>query len=78
VAQVELAVANRAGDAPRLPPELADAHVSIVTVPLPAMAVSSTDIRACVAARQDISALVPAAVAGYIDEHGLYRNPLRS
>ena len=47
-------------------------------VPLPMMDVSATDIRTRVAAGRDISALVPAGVAGYIARHGLYRSPDRS
>jgi len=78
VALVALAVANRAGEHPTLPPELADVPIELTEVPLPAIAISSTAIRARVAAGLDIAALVPAAVAGYIADHGLYRNPLRS
>ncbi len=78
VALVDLAVANRAGEHPAIPSELADIPIRVTEVPLPAIAISSTAIRERVAARLDIAALVPAAVAGYIDDHGLYRNPLRS
>ncbi len=78
VARVDLAVANRAGEHPAVPSELADVPVQLTEVPLPAMAISSTAIRGRVAAGLDIASLVPAAVAGYIDAHGLYRNPLRS
>ena len=39
------------------------------------MAVSGTEIRARVARGEDIAALVPAPVAAYIAEHGLYRLP---
>jgi nicotinate-nucleotide adenylyltransferase len=39
------------------------------------MAVSGTEIRARVARGEDIGALVPAPVAAYIAEHGLYRLP---
>lgn len=78
VARVPLAVANRAGAAPVLPPELAAAGASWREIPLPPMAVSATVIRARVAAGQEIASLVPAPVAGYIAEHGLYREPARS
>jgi nicotinate-nucleotide adenylyltransferase len=78
VARVELAVAHRAGEPHGLPRELADVPLRLSEVPLPGMAISSTAIRARVAAGLDVAALVPAAVAGYIAEHGLYRNPLRS
>ncbi len=78
VARVTLAVANRAGDAPCIPPELARSALPLVEVPLPPMATSSTDIRARVAAGRDIAALVPTPVARYIADHGLYRHPLRS
>jgi len=40
---------------------------------MPRMAISSTDIRARVAAGLDISTLVPAAVAQYIHQHRLYQ-----
>jgi nicotinate-nucleotide adenylyltransferase len=40
---------------------------------MPSMALSSTDIRARIAAGLDISALVPPAVAQYIHQHRLYR-----
>jgi nicotinate-nucleotide adenylyltransferase len=78
VALVQLAVAARAGDAVRAPAEVADAQVSLHEVPLPPLAISATDIRARVAAGAPIASLVPAAVAGYIAEHGLYRSPPRS
>jgi nicotinate-nucleotide adenylyltransferase len=42
-------------------------------VPMQPSAVSSSDIRARVARGEDISGLVPAAVANYIAEKGLYR-----
>ena len=78
VATVRLAVANRGDDAPRIPPELADADVRMDVVSMPPSAISATEIRARVADGRDISALVPPGVARYIDEHGLYRDPLRS
>ena len=42
-------------------------------VTMPRLDISSTDIRARVAAGRPIRWLVPAPVAGYIAEHGLYR-----
>jgi nicotinate-nucleotide adenylyltransferase len=76
VAQVRLGVAERAGDAVRAPAELG--AVALQPVPLPPLAISSSDIRARLAAGRDIASLVPAAVASYIAEHGLYRLPPRS
>jgi nicotinate-nucleotide adenylyltransferase len=42
-------------------------------IPLTPMPVSASDIRARVARGEDISGLVPSAVANYIAQHGLYR-----
>ena len=53
-------------DASRLPPGRRK------PVELPPMPVSSTEIRQRASAGQDISGLVPAAVAGYIAQHHLY------
>jgi nicotinate-nucleotide adenylyltransferase len=71
LARVVLAVANRPGAPRRVHPDvLRHPHRA---VPLPMLDISSTDIRARVAAGQDISTLVPPGVAGYIETHGLYR-----
>lgn len=43
----------------------------------PRWRLSATEIRARVAAGRSIRHLVPAAVAAYIDDHGLYRDPER-
>ena len=75
VALVQLAVANRAGEAPALPAELGAAGVTLHALAMPALEVSSSEIRARVAAGREIASLVPAPVAGYIAEHGLYRPP---
>ena len=69
--RVTLAVANRPGATP-----LAHADVQLAphtVVALPMMDISSTEIRERVAAGQGVDNLVPAAVAGYIDQHHLYR-----
>ncbi len=73
---VELAVANRPG-------ETREPHTDVRRfphrmVPLPMLDISSTDVRARVAAGLDISELVPPGVARYIETHGLYRSPVRS
>ncbi|MBI5334128.1 MAG: nicotinate (nicotinamide) nucleotide adenylyltransferase [Burkholderiales bacterium] len=84
VAQATLAVAARAGAQIVAPPELAAVPHRLVRLPLPAMPVSSTEIRARLAgpgaavasgepARALVPTLLPASVAGYIDQHNLYR-----
>lgn len=74
--RVTLAVANRPGAAPRPDPQVL--RVKHTAVPLPMMDISSTDIRARVAAGQGIADLVPVGVARYIDQHRLYRDGHRS
>ena len=70
---VTLAIANRPDAALAADPHvLRVAHEAIA---LPMMDISSTDIRARVAARQGIADLVPRAVARYIARHHLYRDP---
>jgi len=69
--RVTLAVANRPGVSLEASPEVA--QVDHEAVALPMMDISSTDIRARVAAGLRVDALVPAAVARYIDQHHLYR-----
>jgi nicotinate-nucleotide adenylyltransferase len=73
MALVTLAVAGRPGSA-----GAPDARIAAATrraVALPPMDVSSTGIRARVAARLPIVSLVPPAVAGYIARHHLYEGP---
>jgi nicotinate-nucleotide adenylyltransferase len=47
-------------------------------IEIPALAISSTDIRARVATGRPIRYLLPDAVADYIADHGLYRPSVRS
>ena len=67
---VTLAVAARPGPTPPVHAEVA--ALAHKVVPLAMMDISSTDIRARVAAGLPVSHLVPEAVAGYIDQQGLY------
>jgi nicotinate-nucleotide adenylyltransferase len=52
---------------------LCPADAQPVLVEMPAMDISSTEIRRSVAAVEPIEHLVPPTVAKYIAEHGLYR-----
>ena len=77
---VTLAVARRGTQLPQPSAELAAVPHRMVTLPMPPMTVSSTDIRARLsqgrpgeAVAQTLApALVPEAVAGYIANHQLY------
>ena len=79
LALATVAVAHRAiqiGDAARFDPAALlglPAGARFETLELPAMDISATDIREHAARREDLSALVPPAVARYIDQHLLYR-----
>lgn len=70
LSRVTLAVACRPGAAPAADDEVRRA--ARVEVPLPPMAVSSTEVRRRVAAGEPITDLVPPEVARYIDSHRLY------
>lgn len=74
-----LAVAVRGGGPAPDPETLARTvpgiGARIAPVPMPRMDISSTDIRARVAAGTSIRFLAPPAVAAYIADHGLYRTP---
>jgi nicotinate-nucleotide adenylyltransferase len=76
VQRITLAVACRGDAAPCPAPALAAQPHHMIGVPLPAMHLSATDIRARLSQGQRAQtlapAMVPEAVAGYIDNHHLY------
>jgi nicotinate-nucleotide adenylyltransferase len=73
---VTLAVASRGGAVPMPDPALAATPHRVVTLALPRIDVSATEIRRRIADGRDYTDMVPAAVARYIDQHHLYRgNP---
>ncbi len=68
-------VAHRAGEpAPELAAlaSLCQETTQPIVINMPTVEVSSTEIRRLIARREPIDALVPAAVAAYIGEEGLY------
>lgn len=69
---ITLAVANRPGA--ELPVNAEIQAAGHEAVALPMMEISSTDIRARIAAGQGAHGLVPDAVARYIDSHHLYQD----
>ena len=71
---VTWAVAGRAGEAPAASPEVAALAHRVRLLPMPAMAVSSTGIRARRARNESIDGLVPPSVAAYIEANHLYRS----
>ena len=71
--EVTLAVAGRHGVSPTPSDELRAHRHRVVTLPLPRIDISASEIRRRIAQGQDISSMVPAAVASYIDRHHLYR-----
>ena len=78
VQRVTLAVAARDGVEPQPAPELAAEPHRAVTLPLPRIDVSSSEIRQRIAGGRDYTDMVPPAVARYIDLHPLYRGIPRS
>jgi nicotinate-nucleotide adenylyltransferase len=70
--RVTLAVVARDGVAPRTSPEVESVGPSVQVIPMPPVDVSSTLIRQRLLDGLGIEHLVPAAVARYIERHGLY------
>ena len=68
---VALAVANRPDATPEVNPQIA--REPLISLALPMMDVSSTELRRRIAAGESIAGLVPESVARYIEHHGLYR-----
>lgn len=68
-----LAVAAREGQAVVPPAGWAGAPLAWVELPLPRIDISATEVRRRAAAGEPVSPLVGEAVAGYIDQHHLYR-----
>ena len=76
LAQAEFIAANRPEfDLDRLVSQLPGAAGRVHRMEIPALAISSSDIRARVARGAPIRYLVPDGVADYIQEHALYRDP---
>jgi len=46
---------------------------NIIHIPMTPLAISASDIRARIGRNEDVSAMLPAPVLGYIRQHGLYR-----
>jgi nicotinate-nucleotide adenylyltransferase len=70
--RVTLAVANRPGAVPPVSAQVLCFQHRVV--PLPMLDIAATDIRSRVAQGLPIDAMVPAAVARYIELNGLYRS----
>ncbi|HEY5548884.1 MAG TPA: nicotinate-nucleotide adenylyltransferase [Coriobacteriia bacterium] len=49
---------------------------AVESMEVPALAISSSDIRARVATRRPVRYLLPEAVAAYVEKNGLYREPV--
>jgi len=74
LALAELIAATRPNfDLDRLVSQVPEAAGRVHRMEIPALAISSSDIRARVARGAPIQYLVPDGVARYIQEHGLYR-----
>lgn len=72
---VELVVAARPGTTLVDPPELESLGIAAVRLEAPQVDVSSTALRARLAAGEDVGDLLASGVRQYIAEHALYRGP---
>jgi len=61
---------------PLTPPDASVPLPRVEAMEVPALAISSSDIRGRVATRRPIRYLLPEAVAAYIEKNGLYREPV--
>jgi nicotinate-nucleotide adenylyltransferase len=76
LAQAEFIAATRPDfDLDRLVGQVPGAAGRVHRMEIPALAISSSDLRARVARGAPVRYLVPEGVAAYIEEHGLYRPP---
>jgi nicotinate-nucleotide adenylyltransferase len=73
VRHARLAVAPRGDEAEPVLPEIPGIAGRVDRFTMPRIEVSSTDLRARVAAGRSVRYLVPEAVRAYIEAHGLYR-----
>jgi nicotinate-nucleotide adenylyltransferase len=75
LARTHFIAATRPGyELDRFGQEAATSHPNISVMQIPALAISSTDIRRRVAAREPIRYLVPDGVKAYIEKADLYRS----
>jgi nicotinate-nucleotide adenylyltransferase len=76
LAQAHFIAATRPGyDLARFERAAPTSQPNVSVMPIPALAISSTDIRRRVADDQPIRYLVPEGVLTYIEKSGLYRDP---
>ncbi|MED5618398.1 nicotinate-nucleotide adenylyltransferase [Ideonella sp. BN130291] len=74
LARVTLAVAGRDGEQPKPSTPVAAVPHQVQALPMPAMPLSSSDVRERIDRGQSIAEVVPPGVARYIDRTHLYRS----
>ncbi|HXF58035.1 MAG TPA: nicotinate-nucleotide adenylyltransferase [Actinomycetota bacterium] len=76
LARAHFIAATRPGyDLARFEREAPTSHPNVSVLDVPALAISSTDVRRRVAEGRSIRYLVPEGVRAYIEKFGLYRDP---